>query len=53
MDLALESKLPRPSKIYGEFIARSYPNAKVAMLYQHDDFESDYLKGLRDTLGDR
>ena len=27
------------------------PDAKIAMLYQNDDFGKDYLKGLKDGLG--
>jgi hypothetical protein len=27
------------------------PNAKVAVLYQNDDFGKDYLKGLKDGFG--
>ena len=28
-------------------------NAKIAVLYQNDDFGKDYLNGLRDGLGDK
>ena len=28
------------------------PNAKIAVLYQNDDYGKDLLKGLRDALGD-
>src|SRR5271155_2080303 len=27
------------------------PNAKIAVLYQNDDYGKDYLKGLKDGLG--
>jgi len=41
------------AQIYAKYILRELPNAKVAILYQHDDFGRDYLKGLKDVLGDR
>ena len=28
------------------------PDAKIALLYQNDDFGKDYLVGLKDVLGD-
>jgi branched-chain amino acid transport system substrate-binding protein len=37
--------------IYGRFILKNYPNAKIAVLYQNDDYGRDYLKGLKDGLG--
>jgi ABC-type branched-subunit amino acid transport system substrate-binding protein len=39
--------------IYAKYILESIPNARVAILYQNDDFGRDYLKGLRDRLGDK
>jgi ABC-type branched-subunit amino acid transport system substrate-binding protein len=39
--------------IYARYILQSVPNARVAILYQNDDFGRDYLKGLRDGLGDK
>jgi ABC-type branched-subunit amino acid transport system substrate-binding protein len=39
--------------IFARYILQSIPNARVAILYQNDDFGRDYLKGLRDTLGDK
>jgi branched-chain amino acid transport system substrate-binding protein len=41
------------SRIYGRYISRSLPNAKIAVLYQNDDFGKDYLVGLRQGLGDK
>ena len=29
------------------------PNARIAVLYQNDDYGKDYLKGLKDGLGDK
>jgi branched-chain amino acid transport system substrate-binding protein len=38
---------------YGKYIAKSQPDAKVAVLYQNDDYGKDYLKGLKEGLGDK
>jgi branched-chain amino acid transport system substrate-binding protein len=39
--------------IYARYILTNLPNAKIAVLYQNDDFGKDYLNGLRDGLGDK
>lgn len=39
------------AKIYGKNIAETTPNAKIAVLFQNDDFGKDYLKGLKEGLG--
>jgi len=39
------------SHIYAHYILKNLPNAKIAVLYQNDDFGKDYLNGLRDGLG--
>ncbi len=39
------------SRIYAKYLLRERPNAKIAVLYQNDDYGKDYLKGLRDGLG--
>jgi branched-chain amino acid transport system substrate-binding protein len=39
--------------IYARHILATKPNAKIAVLYQNDDFGKDYLKGLEDGLGDK
>lgn len=36
---------------FGKFIARKMPNAKVAVLYQNDDYGKDYLTGFKAGLG--
>ncbi len=41
------------SKIYVEHILETKPNAKIAILYQNDDYGKDYLKGFEDALGDK
>jgi len=39
------------SQIYAKYILKNHPNAKIAVLYQNDDYGKDYLKGLKDGLG--
>ncbi len=39
--------------IYAKYILKQRPAAKVAVLYQNDDFGRDYAKGFRDGLGDK
>jgi len=41
------------SQIYATYIKDKHPNAKVAVLYQNDDYGKDYLKGFKDGLGDK
>jgi branched-chain amino acid transport system substrate-binding protein len=38
-------------RIYGKYILATKPGAKIAVLYQHDDYGRDYLAGLRAGLG--
>jgi branched-chain amino acid transport system substrate-binding protein len=37
--------------IYAQHILKTKPNAKIAVLYQNDDYGKDYLKGFKDGLG--
>ncbi|WP_047308243.1 ABC transporter substrate-binding protein, partial [Rhodopseudomonas palustris] len=39
------------TQIYAKYILKEMPNAKIAVLYQNDDYGKDYLKGLEDGLG--
>ncbi|RJF76381.1 ABC transporter substrate-binding protein [Rhodopseudomonas palustris] len=39
--------------IYAKYLLKERPNAKVAVMYQNDDFGRDYAKGFRDGLGDK
>jgi branched-chain amino acid transport system substrate-binding protein len=39
------------ARIYAKFLMKEKPDAKVAIMYQNDDFGKDYLKGLKDGLG--
>jgi ABC-type branched-subunit amino acid transport system substrate-binding protein len=40
-------------KLYAQDILRNHPGAKIAVLYQNDDYGKDYLKGFTDGLGDK
>src|SRR3979411_1323825 len=39
------------ARIYAKYLMKEKPDAKIAVLYQNDDFGKDYLKGLKDGLG--
>src|SRR5687767_14345823 len=39
------------AKIYAQHILKTKPDAKIAVLYQNDDYGKDYLKGFHDGLG--
>ncbi len=41
------------ARIYAAYLLKEKPNAKIAILYQNDDFGKDYLKGTLDGLGDK
>ena len=39
------------ARIYAKYLLKEKPNAKIAVMYQNDDYGKDYLKGLKDGLG--
>ncbi|MEA2897818.1 MAG: branched-chain amino acid transport system substrate-binding protein [Bradyrhizobium sp.] len=39
-------------RIYAKYILRNLPQGKIGILYQNDDSGRDYLKGLKDGLGE-
>ena len=41
------------ARIYARYILKTQPDAKIAVLYQNDDFGKDYLIGLREGLGNK
>ena len=41
------------ARIYAQYILKEMPAAKIAILYQDDDYGKDYVKGLKDGLGDK
>ena len=38
-------------EIYAKWLLKNKPNAKIAILYQNDDYGKDVLKGVKDGLG--
>ena len=40
-------------RIYGQYILKEHPNARIGVLYQNDDLGKDYLNGLKAGLGDK
>jgi len=41
------------ARIYAKYILGENPDAKIAVLYQNDDYGKDYLEGFKDGLGDK
>jgi branched-chain amino acid transport system substrate-binding protein len=41
------------AQIFAKYALSQKPDAKFALLYQNDDLGKDFVKGLRDVLGDR
>ena len=41
------------AQIYAQYILKNHPNGKIGILYQNDDYGKDYVKGLKDGLGDK
>jgi branched-chain amino acid transport system substrate-binding protein len=41
------------SRIYAMYLLKNKPDARIAILYQNDDYGKDYLKGFKDGLGDK
>ncbi len=40
-------------RIYAKLLLKEKPAAKIAILFQNDDFGKDYLKGMKEGLGDK
>jgi branched-chain amino acid transport system substrate-binding protein len=40
-------------RIYAKYILKNHPNGKIGILFQNDDYGKDYVKGLKDGLGDK
>jgi branched-chain amino acid transport system substrate-binding protein len=40
-------------RVYASYILEHKPSGKIGVLYQNDDFGKDYLKGVKDGLGDK
>lgn len=37
--------------LYAQYILKNHPSAKIAVLYQNDDFGRDYMRVFKDALG--
>src|SRR5579871_835135 len=40
-------------RIYAKYILQNVKDPKIAIMYQNDDYGKDYVKGLKDGLGDK
>src|SRR5256885_4271552 len=40
-------------RIFAQHILKNHPQGKIGVLFQNDDYGKDYLKGLKDGLGDK
>jgi branched-chain amino acid transport system substrate-binding protein len=49
--IGFQTDYPGEGKIYGRYINKNMPGAKVGVLYQNDAFGKNYLAGLRVGLG--
>jgi ABC-type branched-subunit amino acid transport system substrate-binding protein len=51
--MGFQPSYAREGSVYARYILESLPDAKIAVLYQNDDFGKDHLVGLRQGLGDK
>jgi branched-chain amino acid transport system substrate-binding protein len=51
--MGLQPNYQTEGRIYAKHILQTKPDAKIGVLYQNDDYGKDYLKGLKDGLGDK
>ena len=49
--MGFQTNYQTESQIYAQYILKEKPDAKIAILYQNDDYGKDYVKGLKDGLG--
>ena len=49
----IQATLRAEARIYARHILKEKPNAKIAILYQNDDYGRDYVAGLKDVLADK
>jgi len=40
------------ARVYARYLLQARPNARIAALFQHDDAGRDYMRGLREGLGE-
>src|SRR5437868_14855230 len=51
--IGLQPNYRTEARVYAAYILEQYPNAKIGILYQNDDFGRDYISGLKDVLRDK
>lgn len=51
--MGLQPTYQSEGQIYAKYLLKEKADAKIAILYQNGDFGKDYLKGLKDGLGER
>jgi branched-chain amino acid transport system substrate-binding protein len=51
--MGLQPSYQSEARIYAKYILAQKPNARIAVLYQFDDYGRDYVKGLKDGLGSK
>jgi branched-chain amino acid transport system substrate-binding protein len=51
--IGLQPNYRAEARVYAAYILKQHPNAKIGILYQHDDFGRDYILGLKDVLRDK
>jgi branched-chain amino acid transport system substrate-binding protein len=51
--MGLQPSYQTEAKVYVKYLLKTKPDAKIAILYQNDDYGKDYLTGIKDGLGDK
>jgi branched-chain amino acid transport system substrate-binding protein len=51
--IGLQPNYRAEARVYAAYILEHYPDAKIGILYQNDDFGRDYMSGLKDVLRDK
>jgi ABC-type branched-subunit amino acid transport system substrate-binding protein len=51
--IGLQPNYQSEGRIYAAYILKNKADGKIGVLYQNDDFGKDYLKGVKDGLGDK
>jgi branched-chain amino acid transport system substrate-binding protein len=51
--IAFNINYEHEGRSYGKYIAQKQPQAKIAILYQNDDYGRDYVRGLKEGLGEK
>lgn len=49
--MAITSTPRADAPLYAQYVLKNYPTAKIAVLYQNDDYGRDYVRVFKDALG--